>query len=152
MKDIIEAEKSGLTCAPECESNIDIDIDARIYDIASASVPLPSKRKIEQYDLVLSTVVLQFLPAECIPAVIFNLQAQTKPHGGIHLIVAPVSTPQHPCPIDFPFTLQEGELQRYYKDWNILKYEETEGEFHKKDKDGNRFKAMFATMVAEKVE
>ncbi|MEM8981832.1 MAG: SAM-dependent methyltransferase TehB [Pseudomonadota bacterium] len=116
------------------------EMTARLYDIESATIE-------QHYDLIVSTVVLQFLSADSIPAVIANMQSQTRP-GGINVIVAPISTPDEPCPIDWPFTFAPGELARYYDGWTTLKYNENAGEFHRRDSDGKRLQARFATLVA----
>ena len=76
-----------------------------------------------------------------------DLQQHTRP-GGLNLIVAPMSSPEHPCPLDFPFTFQESQLRRFYDGWTILKYREQPGEFHKTDETGARIRALFATLLA----
>ncbi len=130
LREIIAAEE-------QCQG-----IEARIYDIESASID-------SSYDVIISTVVLQFLSADCIPAVIENMQAQTRP-GGFNLIVAPLSTDACPCPIDLPFTFKADELRSYYKGWQILKYEEAMGAFHRKDEQGRPYRAKFAALIAQK--
>ncbi len=120
------------------------NIDAKIYNAETAAIQ-------NKYDLILSTVVLQFLAPECIATVISNIQNQTN-ENGINLIIAPISSQQTPCPIDFPFTLKPNELKEFYKSWEILKFNEDEGEFHRTDKQGNRYKANFATIIARKIK
>ncbi|MEM7071768.1 MAG: methyltransferase domain-containing protein, partial [Pseudomonadota bacterium] len=60
------------------------NIKAEIYDIETATIS-------HHYDMIISTVVLQFLNSICIRKVIANIQNQTKIEG-INLIVAPIST------------------------------------------------------------
>lgn len=109
--------------------------------------------KDQAYDLVLSTVVFQFLNPAAIDGIVAAMQASTKP-GGVNLIVGPISTEEVPCPIDLPFTFKEGQLKAYYKDggqdWELLKYNEDMGEFHRKDEQGNNLKCRFATLAARK--
>ncbi|MEM9404041.1 MAG: SAM-dependent methyltransferase TehB [Pseudomonadota bacterium] len=124
------------------EESACVGLRAELYDIATASIQ-------QAYDLIVSTVVLQFLPADSIPAVIGNMQAQTRV-GGVNLVVAPMSTAEAPCPIDWPFTFGAGELARYYRDWTILKYNENPGTFHRVDESGHRVGATFATLVARR--
>ncbi len=130
LQEIIAAEE-------ECRG-----IRTQLYDIATASID-------EDYDLVASTVVMQFLPADSIEAVITNMQAHTKP-GGINLIVAPISTETDPCPIDWPFTFGERELLGYYSTWTPIEYNENPGTFHRLDENGNPYRSRFATLIARK--
>lgn len=102
-----------------------------------------------EYQFILSTVVMMFLPAGCISRLIGDMQKSTLP-GGVNLIVAAMSTPDYPSPIPFPFTFGPGELLNAYKGWEIIKYNEDPGELHKTDVDGNRIKLRFATLLARK--
>ncbi|WP_213990787.1 SAM-dependent methyltransferase TehB [Sodalis sp. dw_96] len=118
------------------------NISASTLDISEVSIS-------GEYQFILSTVVMMFLPADCISRLIGDMQRSTLP-GGINLIVAAMSTPDFPCPIPFPFTFGPGELKRYYEGWEIIKYNEDPGELHKTDADGNRIKLRFATLLARK--
>ncbi|MEO0436190.1 MAG: tellurite resistance methyltransferase TehB [Pseudomonadota bacterium] len=129
------------TIAEEAEYS---DIRASIYDAEKAAIE-------NDYDLIVCTVVLQFLQADSVREVVRNMQRQTK-FGGINLVVAPISTVEHPCPIEFPFTLEEGQLRDWYADWELCKYNENFGEFHRNDENGNRLRAKFATLVARKCD
>ena len=119
-----------------------MDLQVGTYDINSASL-------IQDYDWIISTVVFMFLQKDRVPAVIHNMQERTKP-GGYNLIVAAMDTADAPCPMNFNFTFAEGELKRYYKDWELIKYSEDFGELHKLDQHGNRLRMRFATMLARK--
>lgn len=101
------------------------------------------------YDLVLSTVVMQFLVPAAIHGLIRRIQDATKP-SGLNLIVAPMSVARLPCPIDLPFTFKQDELRDYYQGWQIKKYNENLGEFHRKGPDGRNLACHFATLVAAK--
>ncbi|CAI0946092.1 Tellurite resistance protein TehB homolog [Serratia entomophila] len=103
-----------------------------------------------QYDFILSTVVLMFLDAQRIPSLIQAMQDSTL-SGGHNLIVAAMDTPDTPCPLPFPFTFKPGELSRYYRGWEILKYNEELGQLHKTDAAGNRISLRFATLLARKL-
>src|SRR5699024_8555365 len=87
---------------------------AKVYDINLANIT-------EQYDFIVSTVVMMFLDEAQIPAIIDNMQQCTK-SGGYNLIVAAMSTADYPCPMPFSFTFSENELRDYYQDWEIIKY------------------------------
>lgn len=131
LKDIISSENlSG--------------IRASLYDINQAALD-------EQYDLIISTVVLMFLERERIPFIVRNMQECTV-EGGYNLIVAAMSTEDFPCPLPFSFTFQHDELREYYAGWDILKYNEEVGELHKTDENGNRIKLRFATLLARKTQ
>lgn len=120
----------------------DLDLQAGTYDINSASLE-------QDYDWIISTVVFMFLERDRVPAIIQNMQERTRP-GGYNLIVAAMDTEDAPCPMNFSFTFGEGELKEYYRDWELVKYNEDFGQLHKRDENGNFFKMRFATMLARK--
>lgn len=121
----------------------DLEMTVGLYDINSANLK-------QSYDLIVSTVVLMFLQADRIPAIIRNMQDQTNP-GGYNLIVCAMDTEDYPCQVPFSFTFKEGELADYYKDWELVKYNENPGHLHRRDEDGNRIALRFATMLAKKI-
>lgn len=120
----------------------DLEMTVGFYDINSAALS-------QTYDLIVSTVVLMFLQADRIPAIIRNMQDQTNP-GGYNLIVCAMDTEDYPCQVPFSFTFKEGELADYYKDWELIKYNENPGHLHRRDEHGNRIALRFATMLAKK--
>ena len=119
-----------------------LHINASIYDINQANLT-------GNYDLIISTVVMMFLQPDRIPDIIHNMQTITK-SGGYNLIVCAMSTDDFPCTVGFSFTFKENELRNYYRDWQIIKYNEDVGELHKTDMHGNRIKLRFATLFAKK--
>ena len=121
----------------------DLEMTVGLYDINSANLK-------QSYDLIVSTVVLMFLQADRIPAIIRNMQDQTNP-GGYNLIVCAMDTEDYPCQVPFSFTFKEGELADYYEDWELIKYNENPGHLHRRDEDGNRIALRFATMLAKKI-
>ena len=121
----------------------DLEMTVGLYDINSANLK-------QSYDLIVSTVVLMFLQADRIPAIIRNMQDQTNP-GGYNLIVCAMDTEDYPCQVPFSFTFTEGELADYYKDWELVKYNENPGHLHRRDENGNRIALRFATMLAKKI-
>ena len=122
----------------------DLEMPVGLYDINSASIG-------QTYDFIVSTVVLMFLQADRIPAIIQNMQEQTS-IGGYNLIVCTMNTEDYPCSVNFPFTFKKGELANYYKDWELIKYNENPGHLHRRDENGNRIQLRFATMLAKKVK
>ncbi|MCL4675670.1 MAG: hypothetical protein KJZ59_06520, partial [Pararhodobacter sp.] len=89
------------------------------------------------------TVTLMFLAPGRVEAVLADMQAHTVP-GGYNLIVCAMDTAAYPCPVRFPFTLQEGQLGTIYQGWEMLKYNEDLGTMH------NGAQLQFATMLARK--
>lgn len=130
LKHAIETEQARETFA------------ARVYDIESASLR-------ESYDLILSTVVFQFLQRSALPNAIANMQDRTHARG-YHFIIAPISSSDFPCPINFASTFAPQELRQYYDRWDIHTYQEQPGTFHRKDERGHPIQAMFATLLAQK--
>lgn len=119
------------------------NIKTAIYDINSHQIK-------GDYDLIVSTVVLMFLQRENIADIIADMQAHTLP-GGINVIVCAVETPNAPLDlVPFKCFLKAGELSGYYKDWEILKYNEDPGHLHRTDAQGQRIKLNFATLIAKK--
>ncbi len=112
------------------------NIDAHVYDINEANLN-------SQYDFIVGTVVLMFLDPSRIAAVVGNMQQATNA-GGCNLIVAAMDTEANACPVNFPFTLVEGQLRHYYAGWEFIKYNEELGTMH------NGMQLQFATMVAKK--
>ncbi|QCJ69447.1 tellurite resistance methyltransferase TehB [Providencia heimbachae] len=119
------------------------NIQTALYDI--------NRHQIEgEYGLIISTVVLMFLQREKVADVVTNMQEHTV-SGGINVIVCAVETPDVPLDlVPFKCFLKPDELQNYYKDWDILKYNENPGHLHRTDAQGNRIKLNFATLIAKK--
>lgn len=112
------------------------NLKAQVYDLNTAALG-------EDYGFINCTVTLMFLNPETVPAVLADMQAHTLP-GGYNLIVCAMNTPQHPCPVPFPFTLEEGQLREFYSGWQQIKYNEDLGTMH------NGARLQFATLLARK--
>lgn len=107
----------------------------------------------EQYDLIVSTVVLMFLDKEKIPRVINNIKNSTN-KGGCNVIVCAIDSEDYPLKHDripFSFGFEPNELLSYYDDWKIEKYNEDVGCLHRLDEMGDPIKLRFATIIARKV-
>lgn len=124
-----------------------LEVAAHVYDINRAT--LGDVLVDGAVDHIVSTVVFQFLEKARVQAIIADMKARTR-SGGLHLLVAPLSTMEVPCPLTFPTLFEQDELRDHYRDWELIRYEESLGEFHKRDEDGERYKALFATIVARK--
>ncbi|MGT2930317.1 SAM-dependent methyltransferase TehB [Streptococcus dentasini] len=120
-----------------------LPIQCKVYDINAANLA-------NTYDLILSTVVFMFLDPKRVPAIIRDMQESTRP-GGYNLIVCAMDTIDAPCPMPFPFTFKKGELADYYKEWQLIKYNENFGHLHRCDENGNPIRIRFATMLARKI-
>ncbi|WP_333897237.1 tellurite resistance methyltransferase TehB [Mixta calida] len=120
-----------------------------ISGIHTQLTDLNSVRFNGEYDFVFSTVVMMFLQPETIPQLIADMQASTAKNG-YNLIVAAMDTDDFPCTVPFPFTFKSGELSHYYREWQIVKYNENPGQLHKTDENGNRISLRFATLLAKK--
>jgi len=103
-----------------------------------------------QYDFILSTVVMMFLQRATIAPLIANMQQATV-KGGYNLIVAAMDSEDYPCHMPFPFTFHTNELRDYYRNWQLLKYNEDIGHLHKTDEQGKPIALRFATMLARKI-
>ncbi|GAB2717293.1 tellurite resistance methyltransferase TehB [Halomonas garicola] len=112
------------------------NVKAQVYDISTAALDA-------DYGFIACTVTLMFLNPASVPAVLADMQAHTQP-GGYNLIVCAMSTQEHPCPMPFPFTLQEGQLREAYDGWELVKYNEALGTMH------NGAQLQFSTMLARK--
>ena len=112
------------------------NIEPRVYDINRASLD-------EDYGFIACTVTLMFLDPARVEVVVADMQRHTLP-GGYNLIVCAMDTATHPCPVGFPFTLQEGQLSALYSGWELLKYNEDLGTMH------NGAQLQFTTMLAGK--
>lgn len=113
-----------------------INIKAQVYDINHASLGV-------DYSFIACTVTLMFLDPGRVDAVITDMQARTLP-GGYNLIVCAMNTAEHPCPVNFPFTLNVGQLRESYEGWELINYNEDVGTMH------NGAQLQFATMLAQK--
>ena len=138
----VDYNQASLDILQEVMEAEDLDLQVGTYDINSASLS-------QDYEWIISTVVFMSLQRDRVPDIIQNMQEKTRP-GGYNLIVAAMDTADAPCPMNFNFTFAEGELKEYYKDWELIKYNEDFGELHKLDEHGNRLRMRFATMLARK--
>lgn len=143
----VDRDQEALDTLGKIRAAEGFDVEAKRYDIEQAMLGdiVPGG----EVDHIVSTVVFQFLDATRVTAIIADMQAVTRP-GGLHLIVAPVTSAEVPCPLSFPFTFDAGALGRHYAHWETLRYEEAIGEFHKRDGEGNRYRGLFGTLLARR--
>jgi len=111
-------------------------ITPRLYDISDARLDA-------DYDFIACTVTLMFIDPSRIDAVLADMQQRTRA-GGYNLIVCAMDSPDYPCPMNFPFTFQPGQLSAAYDGWELVKYNEDVGTMH------NGARLRFATLLARK--
>ncbi|HHF7367372.1 TPA: SAM-dependent methyltransferase TehB [Legionella bozemanae] len=106
----------------------------------------------ERYDLVLSTVTLQFLNPQRIPDLLMELQGMTK-KGGYHFLVVPIQSELYSLPDFFTYVPQKEELYHFYQDsgWSLLEYKESVGHLHKQDELGRQISGLFGLLLAQKI-
>lgn len=105
-----------------------------------------------QYNLIIATVVFMFLQRAYIPKIIENMKQSTA-SDGYNLIVCAMDSNDYPMsahPLPFDFGFKTGELRDYYRDWDIIKYNEDVGHLHRTGADGNPIALRFATLIAKK--
>lgn len=121
------------------------NIDTLIHDLHE---PIPLKQR---FDIIISTVSLQFLKPERIPTLLSELNALTKT-GGMHLLVLPVQSAVLNLPASFSYLPPSQALYQHYQDegWSIPEYKESVGQLHKVDETGKPIQGMFGLLIASK--
>ena len=99
----------------------------------------------EKFDLIISIATLHFLGKMEIINLIEKIKNCTD-HNGLNVISA--FTDENPKKT-FPHLFKKNELKDFYKDWNILYYEEFLGELEKHD-NSDLHKHAFANLIAKK--
>ncbi len=125
-----------------------LQVNTQLHDL-NQPLNLGAKR----YDLMLSTVTLQFLNPKRIPALLTELQEATKKNG-YHFLVFPIQSDLYPLPDFFTYLPQKEELYHRYQDvgWSILEYKESVGHLHKQDALGRQIPGLFGLFLAQKTE
>lgn len=129
-----------------------IKIDESLKNIATIIHDLHEPLALnQQFDMVISTVGLQFLKAERIPALLSELNALTK-IGGLHLLVFPIQSPLFNLPSFFTYLPPSQALYHHYQDqgWSIQEYKENVGQLHKLDETGKPIQGLFGLLIAKK--
>jgi tellurite methyltransferase len=118
-------------------------------NITTQEVDLNKYYITEKYDCIFSTVVLQFLEKQSAINIIKSMQISTNVWW-YNLIIIPIDSDDHLCPIRFPGLLKQWEIIDYYNNWEILEYNEILWTFHRKDELWNKIISRFATIIAKK--
>lgn len=98
------------------------------------------------YDAVVATMTLHFLAEDRAKEVIRRMQESTSP-GGLNVITA--YTEENPKGLR-PYLFKKGELREFYKDWEVLQYEESLGPRLERPKDGGPERRYRALLMARK--
>tara|TARA_B110000879_G_C11140468_1_gene500064 strand:- start:896 stop:1792 length:897 start_codon:yes stop_codon:yes gene_type:complete len=144
----IDQNKKALESIQEIVEKEDLsEVDTLLHDLNQ-----PLEIKPEQYDLVLSTVSLQFLKPQRIPELLTELQTMTKVNG-YHCLVFPVQAEPYSLPASFTYMAQKEELYHAYQDsgWSIIEHKESMGHLHRKDEQGRLIAGSFALLLAQKI-
>ena len=100
----------------------------------------------QNYDFIVSTVVPIVLEADRRSSAI----CKSIPIQGAYSLFVPwiqkITLPN----VLLVHLLKKEELAEYYKDWELVKYNENPGHLHRRDENGNRIQLRFATMLAKK--
>ena len=108
--------------------------------------------KNEYYDVIFSTVTLQFLQPETVPMLLKQLREMTKV-GGLHLMVFPIKKAPFEFPPNFIYLPEEKTLYEDYQNagWSLLEYKEKIGQLHKLDEFGYPMQGDFALLLAQRI-
>lgn len=104
------------------------------------------------YDLIISTVTLQFLNPESITNLLNDLNNVTNPQG-YHLMVFPVQDERFNLPESFRFLPSPHEIEKFYQDlgYAIIEYKESVGQLHRLDANNRPIQGLFAYLLAQKI-
>ncbi len=102
-----------------------------------------------RYQAIISVLSMMRLQPAAVSQLIADMQAATEKHG-FNLIICPMSTPDAPCPSDYPFAFSSGELSHHYRRWHIIHYNEHFAELPPHASQDAALKLRFATLLAQK--
>ncbi len=109
----IDASKAGIRKLEKLASEFHLNIRTIISDI--------NKFMFERgYDVILSIATLHFLERHDIERLIMDMKTHTR-KGGLDVIS--VFTEENPHK-RFPYLFRKKELEDFYKDWEVLQYDE----------------------------
>lgn len=143
----VDSNQNALTSIQEIVKQEHLlGVDTLLHDL---NQPLISE--LANYDVIISTVALQFLNQQRVPGLLAELQNITK-NGGYHFLVFPIYADAYKLPDFFTFLPQQKELYRLYQDsgWSVLEYKESVGHLHRKDDTGKCISGMFGLLLAQK--
>lgn len=123
-----------------------VDLLTTIHDLNQ-----PINLAEQRFDLVVSTVSLQFLNPKRVPFLLEELQQSTRAQG-IHFLVYPIQSENFTLPPMFSYLPESNELYHFYqnKGWSIIEYKESVGRLHRLDEFGRPIQGLFALLLAQK--
>lgn len=104
------------------------------------------------FNVVISTVTLQFLNPSRIPDLLDELIDATASNG-YHLLVFPIEQPPFVFPENFTYLAKEKQLYYFYQNrgWSIIEYKESMGRLHRNDSEGKPMQGLFGFLLAQKI-
>lgn len=146
---------TGLDCNSEALKKVkDISRQENIKNIKLVQVDLNTSIGLEysHYDLVISTVSLQFLLPESVYILLQYLRKATKV-GGIHVLVFPIKKAPFEFPESFTYLPEKQVLYKNYQNagWTLLEYKEKTGQLHKLDKFARPIQGEFGFLLAQRI-
>ncbi|MEN9342356.1 MAG: putative Tellurite resistance [Candidatus Parcubacteria bacterium] len=136
----VEIEQSKLDRLQENAKALGVDIQTIKADVADF-IPQQS------YDLMLSTMVLHFLPKEKAQKALAIMQEHTAQNG---FNVVSVYTNENPVGLR-AYLFEKSQLRNAYSSWEIISYEEALGEEMEHPKDGGPTRRYSARLIARKI-
>lgn len=150
---LLKHQVTALDCSSEAIAKIEtIKANESLTNIATIIHDLHQPLSLtQQYDLIISTVSLQFLKPERITSLLVELNRATK-RGGMHLLVFPIHSSLYTLPASFTYLPPSQHLYQLYQDqgWSIEEYKESVGQLHKVDDTGKPIQGLFALLIAKK--
>jgi tellurite methyltransferase len=104
----------------------------------------------QEYDNIICTQVLHFLPTECTMTVLDQVVSHTA-QGGLNIVAVFLAVPPLFNANLSQRWLKRGELQDLYATWEILSYDEPLRATKKLDKEGNHYMQPRTEIVARKI-
>jgi tellurite methyltransferase len=120
----VDISDNGVKKMLELAKQLKVNVKGVVSDI----VKLDFK---EEYDVILSMAIFNFLKREDVLKVISRMKEHTKV-GGINVIMA--FTEDNPLKV-FPYLFKKGEIKALYDGWEILDYLEIMDEPHRDEPD-----------------
>lgn len=134
----------GLNQIKENSSKNNLSINTKIKDLNNSLVD-------ENYDVIISTVALQFLNKQSAQNLINSMIEKTN-IWWYNLIIIPIDSPDFNCPIRFPNLISYQDYLDIYKDWEVIHKDNMFWKFHKNDENWYKIMSRFITLIAKKVK
>lgn len=120
--------------------------------VTTQEVDLHTARLDRDFDVIISTVTLQFLEPHAAQELWQSVVDHTRV-GGYNVLIAPIASDDIGCPIAFSHLAPYDWYTRFYENehWEIIEANNMVGHFHRVDEKGNRIRSRFATIIAKRI-